>query len=260
MPVRDTTATTNQTTAEAGLGESTRLTGRDLEVLRLAGMDGLATLEALHHKFWAGASERTCRDRLRKLEKAGWLSSRYIDTPERRGVLVFTLTPLAVREFAILTGHEPLYREMPDRREIHQQLLAQEARLQLEKTLRARGLTLVEWAGERQLRSEFYRNQSTHLGLRTGYRAATASPTSRDFLELVDARAIITNTATGKSWAVLVEIDGDYWGQRLRQKLTALAQAAQPVVWITPPRRAGRVRAEITKVRAHNIELIVLQS
>ncbi|HEX2916853.1 MAG TPA: hypothetical protein VH186_39205, partial [Chloroflexia bacterium] len=235
-----------------------KLTGRDLDILQMAGMDGLATLACLNEKFWPGQSGKKCRERLGQLVRAGWLERHYLDTVFSRGEPVFTLTHLGARELKKATGHQALFVGLPARGEIHQQLLAQRARLRLEKELGARGLVLVEWTGERALRSEAYRGRLSGRVDKKQAGGAGLNNTRTAPGEWGDAKAIFQDRTGGQSYSFNLEIDGQYWGRMLREKIEGLAESGHPVVWVTLPSRAGRIRAEIMRTGANNIQVMVL--
>jgi DNA-binding PadR family transcriptional regulator len=130
------------------------VTERDLKIMRLLGTDGISNLKTIHEKFWPGAKAQTCRDRLLQLEKSGWLKSHFVDTRGKKNELVFTLTPQGAKQHFSQIERKFMITKLPAYNEVHQQLMAQQARFILENRLRERGLELAGWLNERQLRSQ----------------------------------------------------------------------------------------------------------
>lgn len=234
------------------------LTARDFSVMRLIGTDGLASFKTLHAKFWPLAKARYCRDRLRKLEKAGWLESHYVvDTHKESSILVFTLTPSGAKAHFNQVERQAMMIGLPAYAEIHQQLMAQQARFILEERLKRKegekggeeeggGLHLIEWNNERQLRSE------ARLRLRPGSRSWGR------LSGVADARARIINPKTGEVFEQLIEVDGHYFGKMLRQKIARIAADGKKTLWVTTSDRRVKILKEVSQAAAENIELLIV--
>ena len=206
------------------------LTARDLAILRWVGRGGIAAESQLSNRFWPGCRATTAHDRLRQLVKTDYLA-RHICDARRPGEVVYTLTPPGRRLFPP-AEQRTLQAGLPTASAIRQQLVAQDAYLYLEQEAHAQGGHLVAWQGEAALRSAFYR--AAHAGKRQARAARmTAIP---------DAQVQIAG-ADGRMWTCDVEIDGQYHGQMLRQKLDRCGTGGRPTLWIcTAPRRAAHIR------------------
>jgi len=110
---------------------------RDLEVLKFIGKGGLASESQIHTKYWSGAKEQTCRERLEKLQKAGLLKTQLITTLNPKGELIFTLEPAAYKLFS--RAIQDRFFNNVTNSEVKQQLLAQEALLKQEQEWAAQG-------------------------------------------------------------------------------------------------------------------------
>jgi len=116
---------------------------RDLEVLKFIGKGGLASESQIHTKYWSGAKEQTCRERLEKLQKAGLLKSQIITTRNPKGELIFTLEPAAYKLFS--RAIQDRFFNNVTNSEVKQQLLAQEALIKLEQVWAKQGKVIVNW-------------------------------------------------------------------------------------------------------------------
>ncbi len=113
-----------------------KLTGRDYEILRFIGSGGLATVDQLHRKFWAGKQKRTARERLLQLEKAGWLKTHFVAFRQREEQeLVLVLTSKGAVQHFSAAERERFIIGLPASHEQKQQLLFQETRLAIEEQL-----------------------------------------------------------------------------------------------------------------------------
>lgn len=216
------------------------LTERDRQLLRFVGENGLASFDQLSRKFWHNALPRTCRERLYRLERCGWLEARRVDQ-RRPAELVFVLTHLGANRFSALERKQ-LMVGLPASHEICQQLLAQEARLFLEAKLRTEGGRLLSWQNEHVLRSEAHQRNKPNGSNFGGAWAGIA-----------DAVALVSDRQ-GRSGKVLIECDGAYFGRMLQAKLQALAECGYPALWVTE--RAGRIRQELANLNASNITVV----
>ena len=97
----------------------------------------MASESQIHTKYWSGAKEQTCRERLEKLQKAGLLKSQLITTLNPKGELIFTLEPAAYKLFS--RAIQDRFFNKITNREMKQQLLAQEALLKQEQEWAAQG-------------------------------------------------------------------------------------------------------------------------
>ncbi len=215
-------------------------------ILEFIGTDGIASLENLHHKFWPEGRAQSCRRYLRQLEKAGWLKS-YIIQVCKPGQLVFTLTAKGASSHFNQAARKNLMIGLPANQEIKQQLFAQQARLLLEAQLACEGKRIVGWQNERQLRRETIQKmksgQSNHNALN----------------EIADARMTVSDE-TGRTFSQEIEIDGEYYGQMLKNKLETYGREGLPLLWVTTQNRAARIRKEIALANITNISLLVLES
>lgn len=228
------------------LSKSTNQNTRTKEILEFIGTDGIASLDNLHHKFWPLQSLETCRKYLSQLEKIGWLKSYFIHVC-KPGQLVFTLTAKGAREHFSQAIRKDLMIGLPANLELKQQLLAQDARLQLEKRLAAEGKRIIEWQNERQLRRETVRN------IKSGRSTLNA------LNDIADARMTVLSV-DGRTYRQEIEIDGEYYGQMLKNKIETYRRKGSLMLWATTSNRANRIREEIARAGATNISLLVLDN
>ena len=221
------------------------LTERDRKILIFTGQGGIATLTQLHQKFWEQAKERTAYERLGELVRAGYLGSQTVHI-RKSGERVYTLTPKGVRQFSV-PEREGLMVGLPAHHELKQQLIAQDIRLLVEKEFEQRGMKLLEWQNERQLRSE-QRHQLEQAKRARGWGKVIAGAVE----DIPDARVMIVN-AEGETGELDIEIDGQYSKQMLVDKISSFARTARPTLWVTSPGRLERIRDEVEKARAGKI-------
>jgi hypothetical protein len=219
------------------------LMARDLAILRWVGRGGMAAESQIAGRFWPGCRTATARDRLRQLVKADYLA-RHICDARRPGEVVYTLTPRG-RRFFPPDEQRTLQIGLPAAGARRQQLVAQDAYQYLEQEAHAQGGHLVAWQGEAALRSAF--NRTGHADPHQ----TLAGPT-----EIPDAQVQIAS-ANGHPRTYDIEIDGQYHGQMLRQKLDGFGTGGRPTLWIcTSPLRAAHIRQ--AAARYPNIRVIAL--
>ena len=200
---------------------------RDREIFRFLGEHETATFAQVRQKFWAASvTDKTAHDRLDKLRKEGYIVRHtYTTTTNGRTTTRYSITRKALRELEPATT-ERLYTGKLIDREVEQAIKGVEARLELER----RGYQVTGWISERQLQ------RAQHVAIahaRRAGRPATAAAIS-------DGQAIIADSKTGEIATIDVEIDGQYYGKMLCQKVQGFA--GRPVFWACPPRRAALVR------------------
>jgi hypothetical protein len=225
-------------------------TPRDVAVLEFIGRNGVATLGQLHRTFWQNAGREVCQSRLVRLEKAGYLSDTYLGyrTPQFNryfapGERLFFLTERGVRTSA---ESDNLMVASPNEGELVQQIMVQEFYLWLQKRCHHKRELLLHWYNERELRSQF----------------ASAKRFRRQpnfELDIPDARFRLLDS-TGNIAEYAVEVDGQYSGAMLRQKVTVLNETDGKSYWVTLPCRAERIRQELSAAGAYmsDIEIVAL--
>lgn len=232
MPVKDRRA------------RAKNLTDRDTRLMRWLGQNGIASLDQLQRVFWPETQPRTARDRLLQLEKAGYLTSHYLDL-RRPGELVLCLTARGANLF-LKEERRRFMVGLPAAYERYQQLLAGDGRIALERQWAGEGRRLVDWLHERELRSHAARHRQL-----SGARSGTAQPE-----EIPDAEAVIMDQA-GRIERISIECDGDYHGQMLRQKIAGFARTERPTIWLTHGQRRGQ-RLTLETGQYSNITVLVV--
>ncbi len=219
------------------------LTDRDYALLRWVGQAGIAAEEQLQRRFWAERSLETTQDRLAQLVKAGYLKQ---TTCDARGYeeVVYALTRRGRQQFAA-AEREPLQVGLPPLKARYQQLLAQEAYLCIEAEAHAAGGTLHQWRGERELRRDFVRAQ--HAAIRSRQPLPTG--------EIADGQVVLVG-ADGLLEEIDVEIDGQYYGQMLRDKAARFGAGGRPTLWVCQANRVRTVGAAIAPYS--NIRLLIV--
>ena len=130
---------------------------RDLEVLKFIGNGGIASESQIHAKYWSGAKEQTCRERLEKLKKAGLLKSEITNVRDLKGERIFSLQPEAYKLFS--RAIQDRFFNKITNSEKKQQLLAQEALLKLEQEWAEQGKVLMDWKHEREIKGALKKQQ-----------------------------------------------------------------------------------------------------
>ncbi len=248
-----------------GNAESFKIvTARDRLLMKWIGTNGVASFKQLHTVFWPGARERACQERLVQLEKAGLLERHYVYTSRKRGEQVYTLTrQAAIQHFEAVT-RKRLMIGLPAKAELKQQLTAQDTRITLERLLAPQGKHVVDWLNERELR-----RVAANLKRKADSRV---QPWAREGLtEVADARVFISLTSIGAATntgkqdnqyeniqSMDIEIDGPYYGQMLKNKISAIARRNQPTLWVTTSDRARQAKSEIKQSDASNIRVIAV--
>jgi hypothetical protein len=246
-----------------------QITERDKQIFRLIGQGQVASFDLLWWRFWRDtatgeiAKKATSRYRLEQLVTSGYLEATYSNA-RRAKELIYCLTRSGAR---LLTPLEQsrLVLGFPGRSEMRQQLDAQDARYQLEGELVARGERLLDWKGERELRSQARREQMRQEAESGSNRSIEELPGLPD---LPDARILIEGSAAESytRYSLDIEIDGEYYGQMLKSKVAALYQGSQQsgreVVWVTATSgRAARLNQEIARAGAiGHLRVMLLQA
>jgi hypothetical protein len=207
-------------------------TTRDNAILAYIGETGLASEAQIHARFWPTAKRQTCLDRLRKLCDAGVLAN---EITSARGRV----------ERVFWTGRRARLLFSADARTHFQS--GRPARAEMAHLLRTRAVLdllyrsgrLISFTSEHRLKSEAGSEAGSKAGSKTRTRQAAGSRAGR--LQVADGRMLIADrqvSGEGEGSArayreYLLEIDGAYYGQRLRAKVAALARASQSVLWVT---------------------------
>jgi Replication-relaxation len=197
------------------------LTERDKAVLRWIGANGVATTAQLTAKFWSNSNETNCLNRLRMMIKAGWLSSHYVDFDRQlRGLRVFCLTRAGAKQHFSAAEIATMMIGLPPRSTLKQQILAQQARLEIEKQLALQGYTLIEWQNESNLRSKFCNKKpfSQFNSLNTA--------------NITDAQ-IVVKDKKGNFNSLQIEIDGSYSRAMIARKLDEHCANGISIIWVT---------------------------
>jgi DNA-binding PadR family transcriptional regulator len=243
----------------AGYTKAKVVTERDQALMRFIGEGGVATLDQLHRRHWPNAQVQTARDRLSQLEKAGWIKSQPVSAGGRGNEIAFTITKKGAALFP-KSEAERFYIGLPSQGELKQQLTGQDARIQLERQLAERGERLLYWKNEREIRSEFYREQAAY-NKKYGYAHNKQHWGKPSIDDIADAQATIIDR-DGNEHTISIEIDGQYYGKMLDKKIAAFAKyggggsGSTHNLWVTTSNRAGRVGAALS---AHShIDLMVL--
>ena len=228
--------------AHQRINQAKIITGRDRAILRFIGQGGVASLNQRQQRFWEGRQRTTAQERLGQLVRAGYLEEYYTNV-RLKGERIYCLNHQGANEFS--AGERKQFTlGKPNQIELKQQLLAQDTRLLFEQQLSKRGGQLVSWASERNLRRENRLEQPVK---------------NRDNSQVIsDARATIENNS-GQLEEIEIEIDGQYHGRMLKEKIRILANSARTTVWVTTPERVIRVKQAIQEAQASNIRVLCLE-
>lgn len=237
------------------VGKAQVLTDRDMGIIRRIAKGQVLSLEQARQVFWRKAdgslaARTTVQTRLGQLVGAGYLQTDYTNA-RHPGEQVYSLTRKGAN---LLT---PLERQraslgLPGQSELRQQLDAQNVRISIERDLAGRGAQLLDWKNEHELRAE-QTSQIKQLVRQKGRRLTQAE---LDLLpDIADAQALIED-ARGQIYGLNIEIDGQYFGQMLRNKIADMyslsRQTALPVVWATTgsSERIARLNREVASAGA----------
>ena len=109
-----------------------------------------------------------------------------------------------------------------------------------------------KWTNEHGLRSAQRKEQISQ---------GKAYKTTRlNFEDIADAQIEIAE-ADGQLSTVPtdIEVDGQYFGQMLKDKIANYARLGRPTIWVTRGAgRAARIEQEIAEAHADNIQILVL--
>ena len=234
-------------TKEKRVGKAKVITDRDRELLRFVGQGGVASLNQIHHRHWTTAQERTAQERLQQLVSAGYLEKAYTDT-RKSSEAIYGLTRKGAALFDKLEQHH-LTIGLPTHNEMKQQLYAQDTRLVLERHLTERGGKLVGWHNERELRSLQRREQLAQ---------GQSFNTRLQFEDIADAQVIIAD-ASGQETVLDIEIDGEYFGKMLKEKIANYERMGRPTLWVSMGQSRGkRIEREVQEAHAGNINVMVI--
>lgn len=216
------------------------LTERDKAVLRWIGANGVATVAQLTAKFWAASNQTNCVNRLRMLVKVGWLESHYVDFDRHlRGLRIFCLTFAGARQHFSAAEMHTMMLGLPPRSILKQQILAQQARLEIEKQLASQGFTLVEWQNESTLRSNLWQ----------GKQFSQLSPLGSS---VTDVQIKIKDGKNNVS-LLQIEIDGFYYREMLNEKIKTYRGSGISVLWLTTSNtRMNLIRKAVSRQNAEN--------
>ena len=243
-------ADSNSTTvAPVSAPHGLNLTDRDLELLKVVGENGLALLEQLWLMYWqpTGGKLRTCRERLARLEHANYLSRHFLGVRgRRRGEIAFSLTAQG-RDVLPTLLHSYYQVGLPSSHELRQQIMALDARIVLARLLAKEGKTIVQWLSERVVRSQVMSARLSEGGGWSEDHKIDLHPG-----EIPDARLLLA-LSTAKAPAPAadedegdedyerwvqqheeldLELDGQYTGVALGEKLEALSKLKNSVIYV----------------------------
>jgi len=267
----ETTAPTVETQAvKVNKAKVKKVMPRDLGLIKFVGQGGVSSLPQLHQVFTKlsdrpTTQERTCRERLAQLEKTGYLQSQFVDV-RTRGELVFTMTEEGAKLFSKVE-RKRFIMSLPNHSELKQQLVGQDTRLVLEESLAKEGYRLVDWQHERELRSRQKQTGKQQAGggssppvPTSAYRGSSRKKKKTE-MDIGDARAVFVNSQ-GKDLTLEIEVDGQYYGKMLKNKLTYFANSGKETIWATDStKRAAHVKELIDSEEfgpAKNIRVLVV--
>lgn len=212
-----------------------RLTERDLKVLEWIGCCGGDELRHISARYWPLCKPHTADVRLMKLVTEGYLSV----TRDRRDVTrTFFLTEKAAKS---LPGVSRLHLQIgvgPDVTRAQSRMLPM-AISTIEANARAQGGELIYWRTEREVRAALLRRK-----------------VDNEELSMADGQAVIRG-ADGRFHELNVEIDGEYYGKMLTEKLEKLTEHRQATLWCCTRARAAYLRKRLAGCAY--AELLVLE-
>lgn len=191
---------------------------RDRAVFAHIGQVGLASAEQIQQVFWPAARLRTCQERLALLVRAEYLTCSPT-LARHRYETIYWLTPRALRLFPA-TAREHLVHTASPAAEVAHLLRTRDVLDWL-----ATSHTICSFVGEHTLKAE-----------RARLPLAAQTP------QVADGRVTLREHTTGREKTYLIEVDGAYYGQRLRHKVAALGSCGEWVMWaVFSPRRLATI-------------------
>ena len=91
---------------------------------------------------------------------------------------------------------------------------------------------IVNWKHEREIKSALRHQQNKGVD------------TSQ--VEVGDAQATIRDQTTGEIYDVEIEVDGEYYGKMIKNKIDRFAASNKPTIWVTTPDRAAMITNRIS--------------
>lgn len=183
--------------------QNVQVTKRDRELIRYIAEHGCASFQGLYELFWPGRREQTCKDRLDLLWKAGYIH-RDITYAREREEIYFWIE----KKGGMLFSQEERQRfalGKPPAVEIAHILHTND----IIERLRTKG-RVTQFIREHALKSMKAQTEST--------------------FHVADAE--VTMEINGHVHSFLVEIDGKYFGTRLREKVHDYGASGRPVLWV----------------------------
>jgi hypothetical protein len=255
------------------VSKAKELEKRDFDIFRRVAKGHVMSLEQARAVFWVKkdgqlAALTTAQYRLNQLVGAGLLGTEYTNC-RKAGEQVYYLTQEGLSKLTPLEHTNALI-GMPNYKEIKQQLDAQDAWTRLEKHLATRGERLLHWKSEREIRSEALKERSHqdyeaamkkaggHYKNLKQYQAKTKSDAGFISVNVADAQAVIER-GDGTVYSVDIEIDGQYYGKMLSDKIGQMAELAgksnSAVIWATS--RGDRIRQEVAGAGVGNRVIVM---
>lgn len=209
-------------------------TSRDLALFAYLAQLGIASDEQIRAQFWLEARLQTCVDRLEKLVQAGYLHSAFTSA-RGRCERTYWISRKAQRMLPKASQDQPIKAHRPAEAEVAHLLRTRDV-----VDLFSRSGRLISFTSEHTLKRE-----AAH-----GSKGASDGQKRGGKSQVADGRLALAMPFDGAeargegAQEVLLEIDGAYYGKRLRAKIHALATSALPVLWVTGSRaRLARLQA-----------------
>ena len=219
--------------------QSVRPTSRDTAIFAYLAQLGLASDGQIRAQFWPEAKLQTCVDRLEKLARAGYLQREYTSARGRTERVYWTRRKAL--QALLEVEREPLSRAIwsrpPAAAEIAHLLRTRDV-----LDLFSRAGMLISFTSEHALKREVATGGRASIGAQGGApkgqvadgRLALALPHASRGEQSAEGGAEPREEGIQEGiQEVLLEIDGAYYGKRLRAKITALASSPLPVLWVT---------------------------